>query len=145
MLLVKLVIPVHSESKVNQPGDWQFAGYEAILKDKILRLEVTMADLPRVHVVQGKKELVEDVGTVLLIESPTLVNLGLELATLVERHHEIEHLFYRAEINLNWVHHEGVVKLAQDVELALCVVFVPRLKRDCLHCKLDLVVVLLLN
>ena len=45
-----------------------------------------MTDLLSMHVIECKEQLVDDIGTVLLIKSLTLIDLGLHLAALVEWH-----------------------------------------------------------
>jgi len=145
MLFVEHIVLVNGKPKVNQPRERQLAWLEAFFKDKVFGFEVTMANLARVHVIQGKQKLVYDVSYVLLIEFLTFIHLTLQFTSLIERHYKVEYLLNGTEVDFNGIHDKWVVDSAQNVELSLRVVFIAWLQCDRLHGELDLVIVFLLN
>ena len=67
MPLVQTVIPIDGKTEVNELREWKFTSDKTLLKDNVLRLEVTMADLSRMHVVKGKQQLIDDICTIRLL------------------------------------------------------------------------------
>ena len=67
MPLVQTVISIDGKTEVNELREWKFTSDKTLLKDNVLRLEVTMADLSRMHVVKGKQQLIDDICTIRLL------------------------------------------------------------------------------
>lgn len=66
----------------------------------------------------------------MFLELLPLVNLTLNFSTFIERDHQVENLLDLTEVDFDRIHDEGVVELAENVELALGVVLVAWLQRD---------------
>ena len=54
MLFVEHIVLVNGKPEVNQPCERQLARLEAFFKNEVFRFEITMANLARVHVLQGQ-------------------------------------------------------------------------------------------
>ena len=60
----------------------------------------------------------------------TFVDLRLNFTTIVEGHDEVKVLLNRAKVALNWVHDKRMIQVAQNIKLALRVIFIAWLQRD---------------
>ena len=104
-----------------------------------------MADFVSMHIIESKEQLGNYVCTIMFCQVLFFVNLCLQFASLVKWYDQVELLVHWTEVDLKWIHYKRMVKFTKDVKLTLSVILIARLKSDRLHCKLDLVIVFLLN